>query len=248
MAIGAPSNSTPPTPFNISGPGKRGKTGPAGPTGPTGPAGGGSSLIANGVTLGATAVVPQIVGRNVPAAASFTFTNQLSATLSDNTNGPLVWNNNHSSIGTNSVSYVGTATPGSGAYTYTCHFAFWGGAASSNSNGIDIGFGDGTKLDVINFQTGGYSAQTWNNATSNASSNAIFTGAITPFSIWFRASYTPATTTRVFSVSPDGFTWYVVSTTATPFLTPSQFIFGANISANNSTTPITLSIDYLVQT
>lgn len=227
---GSPQFSKPPTPFNIAGPNKR-QSG-----------GAGSEIIASGQTLGAVAVLPFAVGSNVPAAAEFTLVNAHSATIADNSNGPLVWQCNSGGLGSNTLTMAVTPVP-AGNWTYTIHARGWGGAG----NGVDVGLSDGTKFDLVNWGGTAIGLQTWNTTTSNASAAGTYTGPM-PDGLWLRASWNAGTTTRTFSVSPDGFTWYVISQTNTPFLTPTEFCFGGNISANNSTYPMTISIDYLVQT
>jgi len=208
------------------------------------------AIIAQGTTASSPAVFPFTVLRNVPLASSFTLVNTNSATISDNTNGPLVWQCNHAGIGSNTLTIAQKATPNAATtdFTYTVH-AIFNGSSSTTQALPCIGFSDGTKYDLV-LIAGGSAAlftQTWNTVTSNASSTQVNLFA-TVRDLWFKVIWLHATTTRTLQISTDGFTFYTINTTNAPFLTPSQFVIGANISSNSSTVPVTISIDYLVQT
>jgi hypothetical protein len=228
--------------------GTAGATGATGATGPQGPPGIGS-IIAAGVAQGSTAVLPGVAGRNVPLASSFTLVNAHSATIVDNTNGPLVWQCPTAlAVDGLSVAEVATPAPASNDFVYTVHANFFGIPGTVPL----LGFSDGTKYDVAIFgmmNSGGipfYGLQTWNTTGSNASNSTRTLGNVAN-PLWFRFSWIRGTTTRKIEISFDGFTWFVISTTNTPFLTPSQFVIGANINIGSAVVPVGVSIDYLVQ-
>ena len=248
MATSSPGFSRPPTAFNTAGPNKlaqagatgpTGATGATGATGPTGPAGD-SILAAPNAT--ATGNIPLSVGLDRLAGSAFSFVNQHSATLTDNANGPLVWVCPTATV-SNTLSLVSTPTPVSGAWTYTLHAS----CLTQASSLCPIGVTDGTKVMVIAKSNASVQVEEWNSVTSFSTFvyNESFGQLPDPF--WYRVAYDPGTTTLSFSVSNDGYTWTVLNTTTSPFLTPSGMVFGANISANASIAPATISVDYLVQ-
>lgn len=179
---------------------------------------------------------------NVPAAATFSFVNQNSATLTDHTNGPLVWSC-PTTLGSDEISAAHKAVP-SGSWTLTCLANYL-----ETSDGLMFGVDDGTKVHFILVASDGSSpgyqlqVQHWNSFTSPSGSGTDASAPVkTPMPLWLRIVYNSSTPSLSYEYSADGFQWFTIFTeSGSLFLTPTNYFFGADINHSAANAPATWS-------
>jgi hypothetical protein len=204
--------------------------------------GGSSGITASGVT-GQTDI-PFAVGQNVPLSSGFSFVNQNSATLTNNTNGPLVWQCPTAVSGT--LSLFTKSFTGSSPHVWTAH-AKVSMQASGNCQVAVVGVTDGTKYSLLCLSGDNQMrVMDWNTSTSFNTTQASATFGSMPDEIWVRVTWTVGTTTLLWQWSPDGFTWNTFYSTSSPTLTPTGWAGGANLTSNLAAMPDTISYDYCV--
>ena len=193
------------------------------------------TLVAGGsFDTGTVAAVPSpLISR--PAAASFpTWFNQNGATLTDNSYGPLTVSVT-ATAGSNLVAALQTIASGNWTYTavidrlgfphtYVSPCMILNDGTKSASIGVE-GSDTGTST-----QTFALKIYTWSNGTTPTS---VFSQTVNRDGpLWLRVHYDG--THHVWSFSIDGFD-FITALTQTPYLTPTQAGFGANIQDTQST-------------
>lgn len=187
---------------------------------------------------------------NVPPSTAFTFVNQGSATLTSNTNGPLVWQQTVDP-GSDLLSFSQLAT--SGSFTATINFS----AVLDNRAQASFGITDGTAAVFMGLQLNNSGSfintptifvQHWNSTTSPSGAGNFYLNEIAfPMPIWMQIVYNSATPSIHYNWSTDGFTWVTVWTeSGSLFLTPTDVWIGCDPHNINSGTPPTISVNYLV--
>jgi len=215
-------------------------------------AGGGvSNVVAGCITnTGATLTLPgapPLQSSTLPAAAGFSFVNQNSATLTDHTNGPLTWICT-TTLGSDQISAVHKAVP-AGSWTLTANIQGF----VTNVNGANFGIDDGTKVKFFQLGDNGGAVQLviqhWNSYTSSTGSGQDAGGIVSinlPNPIWLRIIYNSVTPSLTWQYSIDGFNWFTMETeSGSLFLTPTNYMFGADINHASAAAPCYVGINYL---
>lgn len=216
------------------------------PTGTLSAAAGGGggigTIIAGGITNTATSMaLPFLpIAGNLPTLT--TWLNQNGATITQNTNGPLVLFSSAAS-GNNSWSCRYKAVP-VGAFDLQCNFSYSGDAGPA----FALMLTDGTQLILVEIlisaSTGQYQlAVGYFTDPFTFSTNLKIIGPVVINPIWGRIVYDGASTYS-FYVSVDGFTWLLLYTTASLPLTPTGIGIAINTFNNDATVGCAVSLNY----
>lgn len=188
---------------------------------------------------------------NVPIASSFSWINQQGATLTNYTNGPLVYQQTTTTGGSSELNLATLAA--SGSFTLTCQFSW----LIANDTYVIIGVTDGTKiLGTLLAQNNGGSVSSplvqiqplsYTSYSASDTQIANFIASL-PNPCWMQFAYDSSTPSVNFAYSLDGFNWInIYSASGSLFLTPNAICFGGVWNNNISTnTPEVLSFNYLV--
>jgi hypothetical protein len=196
--------------------------------------GGGGTVTVNGqggaIAQGAT-INLDTVPYSDPSLT--TWINQGNASITQETNGPLVLQNQ--TITANAANARVKSLSLAAAFTLVAHFTL-NSTINNNAPAVGVALSDGTKLVTFENASGKgafnqYAVQSWTNSTTYSSNLAVLDLSPAP-EYWLRIVFN-GTATWTFSVSLDGFVWIQIYTTSSLPLTPSEI--GVHVSGYNTT-------------